>query len=162
MCLPSSLIAPQAVVLVLQLIPMLSYDKSLREHVKEPNSSWSMLHPMLYSLSFLSQRVEALTCLKCIAPDHSNAECALSTLELAQEPPHIQQIDVGRQAVGATLEAILVQRHANLTSNFTNLKSLLLLVVQQGSMPLLSQAVQSGAQVHPKDHHMVDCTAATS
>ena len=32
----------------------LSYDKVFREHIeKEPDSNWSMLHPMLYSLSFL-------------------------------------------------------------------------------------------------------------
>ena len=53
----------------------LSYDKIFREHMeKEPNSSWSMLHPMFYSLSFLSQRVEALTCPRCISPDHSKSE----------------------------------------------------------------------------------------
>ena len=52
----------------------LSYDKMFREHMeKEPNSSWSMLHSMFYSLSFLSQRVEALTCPRCMAPDHSKS-----------------------------------------------------------------------------------------
>ena len=77
----------------------LSYDKLFREHVeKEPHTSWSMLHPMFYSLSFLSQRVEALTCPTCMAPDHSKSECALSTLEPAQEPPRVRQSDAGRQS----------------------------------------------------------------
>ena len=56
-----------------------------------------MLHPMFYSLSFLSQRVEALTCPRCIAPDHFKSECALSTLESVQEPPCVRQADTGRQ-----------------------------------------------------------------
>ena len=82
----------------------LSYDKLFREHVeKDPGTSWSMLHPMFYSLSFLSQRVEALTCPRCMAPDHGKSECALSTLEpaAAQEPPpRIRQSDAntGRQS----------------------------------------------------------------
>ena len=55
----------------------LCYNKLFREHVeKEPNTSWSMLHSMFYSLSFLSQRVEALMCPRCMALDHSKAECA--------------------------------------------------------------------------------------
>ena len=77
----------------------MSYDKLFREHVKkELNTSWSMLHPMFYSLSFLSQRVEALVCPRCMVPDHSKAECALSTLEPVQELPRIRQADAGRQS----------------------------------------------------------------
>ena len=64
----------------------LSYDKMFREHVeKEPTSSWSMLHPMFYSLTFLSQRVEAMTCPRCMGPDHGKADCALASLESQQE-----------------------------------------------------------------------------
>ena len=48
-------------------------------------------------LSFLSQRVEALTCPRCMAPEHSKSECALSTLEPVQEPPRVRQPDTGRQ-----------------------------------------------------------------
>ena len=34
----------------------LSYDKMFREHIKnEPHSTWVMLHPMFYTLMFLSQ-----------------------------------------------------------------------------------------------------------
>lgn len=66
----------------------LSYDKMFREHIeKEPHSSWAMLHPMFYSLTFLSQRVEALTCPRCMAPDHLKADCALASLEPAVELP---------------------------------------------------------------------------
>ena len=76
----------------------LSYDKLFREHIeKEPNTRWSMLHPMFCTLSFLSQRVEALTCPRCMDPDHSTLECNLSTLKPVQEPPHVRQSDAGRQ-----------------------------------------------------------------
>ena len=76
----------------------LAYDRMFREHIeKEPSSSWSMLHPMFYSLSFLSQRVEALTCPKCMAPDHSKSECALSSLEPIQEQSRSQPPTAGRQ-----------------------------------------------------------------
>ena len=76
----------------------LSYDKLFREDIeKEPKTHWSMLHPMFYSLSFLSQRVEALTCPRCTAPDHSKSECTLSTLEPVQEPPRVRQPETGRQ-----------------------------------------------------------------
>ena len=65
----------------------MSYDRMFREHVeKEPSSNWLLLHSMFYSLSFLSQRVEATTCPKCMGSDHSKAECALSALEPQQEP----------------------------------------------------------------------------
>ena len=48
----------------------LSCDKMFRENIeKEPHSTWAMLHPMFYSLTFLSQRVDALTCPRCMAPD---------------------------------------------------------------------------------------------
>ena len=58
-----------------------------REHVeKEPHSNWSVLHSMFYSLSFLSQCVEASTCLKCMGSDHAKFECALASLEPQQEP----------------------------------------------------------------------------
>ena len=51
----------------------LSYDRMFREHVeKEPHSSWAMLHPMFYSLTFLRQRVEALTCSTCMTPDRQS------------------------------------------------------------------------------------------
>ncbi len=84
----------------------LSYDKLSREHIeKDPSTSWSMLHPMFYSLSFLSQRVEALTCPRCMAPDHGKSECALSTLEpepaaAREQPSRIRQTDTsaGRQS----------------------------------------------------------------
>ena len=34
----------------------LSYDKMFRENIeKEPHSTWTMLHPMFYSLTFLSR-----------------------------------------------------------------------------------------------------------
>lgn len=77
----------------------LSYDKMFREHIeKEPHSSWSMLHPMFYSLTFLSQRVEASTCPKCMGPDHTKTECALSSLESEQEPQRGRSSDNGRQS----------------------------------------------------------------
>lgn len=76
----------------------LSYDRMFREHIeKDPSASWSMLHPMFYSLSFLSQRVEALTCPRCMAPDHVKSDCALASLESAQEQPRSRQADSGRQ-----------------------------------------------------------------
>ena len=66
----------------------LSYDKMFREHVeKEPHSNWAMLHPMFYSLTFLSQRVDALTCPRCMGPDHLKTDCALASLEPAVEQP---------------------------------------------------------------------------
>ena len=65
----------------------MSYDRIFREHVeKKPSSNWSLLHSTFYSLSFLSQRVEASTCPKCMGSDHTKAECALSALEPQQEP----------------------------------------------------------------------------
>ena len=72
----------------------LSYDKMFREHIeKEPHSSWAMLHPMFYSLTFLSQRVEALTCPRCMAPDHLKADCALASLEPASEQARSRVMD---------------------------------------------------------------------
>ena len=54
------------------------------EHIeKEPHSSWAMLHPMFYSLTFLSQRVDALACPRCMAPDHLKSV----SLEPAVEQP---------------------------------------------------------------------------
>jgi hypothetical protein len=64
-----------------------SYDRMFREHVeKEPSSNWWLLHSMFYSLSFLSQRVEASTCPKCMGSDHTKSECALSAPEPQREP----------------------------------------------------------------------------
>ena len=75
----------------------LSYDKMFREHIeKESHSSWAMLHLMFYSLTFLSQRVEALTCPRCMAPDHLKADC--SSLSRAGFRAASQQ-DVGLQTV---------------------------------------------------------------
>ena len=39
---------------------------------KEPGSNWSLLHSIFYSLSFLSQRVEASTSPKCMGSEHTN------------------------------------------------------------------------------------------
>lgn len=76
----------------------ISYDKMFREDIeKEPAYSWSMLHRMFYSWSFLSQRVETLTCLRCMAPDHSKSECALFSLGPTQDQPRSRQPDTGRQ-----------------------------------------------------------------
>ena len=77
----------------------LSYDRMFRERVeKEPSSNWSLLHSMFYSLSFLSQRVEASTCPKCMGSDHSKSECALSALEPQQEPVRSRPSDNVRQS----------------------------------------------------------------
>ena len=59
-----------------------------------------MVHAAPDILQFIvpSQRVQALTCPRCMALDHSKAECALSTLEPAQELPRIRQTDTGRQS----------------------------------------------------------------
>ena len=52
----------------------LSYDKMIREDIKkDPTANWALVHVMFYSLTFLSQRVEALTCQRCMAPDHSKS-----------------------------------------------------------------------------------------
>ena len=76
----------------------LSYDKMFRENMeKEPHSPWAMLHPMFYSLTFLSQRVDALTCPRCMAPDHSKSECALASLDPLPEPGRIRQASDSRQ-----------------------------------------------------------------
>ena len=57
-------------------------NRMFREHVeKEPSFNWSLLHFMFYSLSFLSQRVEASTCPKYMGSDHTKSECALTALE---------------------------------------------------------------------------------
>ena len=77
----------------------LSYDRMFREHVeKEPSSNWSLLHSMFYSLSFLSQRVEASTCPKCMGSDHSKSECALTALEPQQEPLRSHPMENSRQS----------------------------------------------------------------
>ena len=76
----------------------LSYDRMFREHVKEPSSNWSLLHSMFYLLSFLSQRVEASTCPKCMGSDHSKSECALSALEPQQEPVRSRPSESVRQS----------------------------------------------------------------
>ena len=136
----------------------LSYDKMFKEHIeKEPNSSWSMLHPMFYSLSFLSQRVEALTCPRCMAPDHSKSECALSSLEPTQEPPCSRQTDVGRQS-GPPRKRF--RREGTPTS-------------QASKVSYCFSYNEGQCFRHPKpcdrehkcircgkDHHMVDCTAS--
>ena len=76
----------------------LSYDKMFREHIeKEPQSSWAMLHPIFYSLTFLSQRVEALTCPRCMAPDHLKANCALASIEPSVEQ-HRNRVTDTRQS----------------------------------------------------------------
>ena len=84
----------------------LSYDKMFRENIeKDPTANWALLHPMFYSLTFLSQRVEAFTCQRCMAPDHSKSDCALSYLDDSKEiPGHAQRgsrdrhSELGRQA----------------------------------------------------------------
>ena len=77
----------------------MSYDRMFRENVeKEPSSNWSLLHSMFYSLSFLSQRVEASTCPKCMGSDHSKAECALAALEPQLEPFRSRPAESGRQS----------------------------------------------------------------
>ena len=69
----------------LQSLAWLSYDRMFREHVeKEPSSNWSLLYSIFYSLSFLSQRVEASTCPKCMGSNHTKHECALTALEPQQ------------------------------------------------------------------------------
>ena len=86
------------------------YNKMSREGTdREPSSNWSMLHPMFYSLSFLSQRVQTLTFPKCMAPDHSKFECALSSLEPIQEQSRHQYLET----VWATSEAIVMRGHSN-------------------------------------------------
>ena len=65
---------------------------------KEPSSNWSLLHSMFYSLSFLSQRVEASTCPKCMGSDHTKAEYALSALEPQQEPMRSHPIESVQQS----------------------------------------------------------------
>jgi hypothetical protein len=87
------------------------------------------LHPMFYSLSFLSQWVEALTCLRCTAPDHAKSKCALSIFKPTQE-------------------AFSAREHPNFAVNLASLESLLLFLILSGWMLPLSQAVWSGAQVH--------------
>ena len=63
----------------------LPYDKMFRENVaKHPDSDWSSINPMFYSLTFLNQKVEARTCTKCMGPDHSLHECALNSLDQPQ------------------------------------------------------------------------------
>ena len=80
----------------------MSYDRMFREHVeKEPSSNWSPLHSMFYSLSFLSQHVEASTCPKCMGSDHSKFECTLSALEPQQEPAHNCPMENSRQSAPA-------------------------------------------------------------
>ena len=70
-----------------------------REHVeKEPSSEWSLLHSIFYSLSFLSQHVEASTCPKCTGSDHSKSECALTALEPQQELLHGRPMENSRQS----------------------------------------------------------------
>ena len=116
----------------------LAYDRMFRGHIeKEPSSSWSMLHPMFYSLSFLSQRVEALTCPKCMAPDHSKSECALSSLEPIQEQSRSWQSNAGRQS-GPTPEAVSARGHSHPGHSR---QSLLLFVVQRRAVLPASQAV---------------------
>ena len=76
----------------------LSYDRMFREHVeKEPGSNWSILHSMFYSLSFLSQRVEASSCPKCMGSDHEKSECALMALEPQPEPNRSRPAESSRQ-----------------------------------------------------------------
>ena len=81
----------------------LPYDKMFREHIaKHPDTDWSIINPMFYSLSYLSQKIEARTCTKCMGPDHSQQECALSSLEQSplptppQTPPYSRSQDVNR------------------------------------------------------------------
>ena len=76
----------------------MSYDRMFREHIeKEQGSNWSLLHSMFYSLSFLSQHVEASTCPKCMGSDHSKSECALAALEPQQDLAHSRQTENARQ-----------------------------------------------------------------
>ena len=77
----------------------LSYDQMLREHVeKEPSSNRSLLHSMFYSLSFLSQCVEASTCPKCMGSDHTISDCVLTSLEPQQEPLCSRHMDNSQQS----------------------------------------------------------------
>ena len=63
----------------------LPYDKMFRENVaKHPDTDWSTINPMFYSLTYLNQKVEARTCTKCMGPDHSLHECALNSLDQPQ------------------------------------------------------------------------------
>ena len=63
----------------------LPYDKMFRENVaKHPDTDWSSINPMFYSLTYLNQKVDARTCTKCMGPDHSLQECALNSLDQPQ------------------------------------------------------------------------------
>ena len=45
-------------------------DKMFRENVaKHPDTDWSSINPMFYSLTYLNQKVEARRCTKCMGPD---------------------------------------------------------------------------------------------
>ena len=63
----------------------LPYDKMFRENVaKHLDTDWSSINPMFCSLTYLNQKVEARTCMKCMGPDHSLHECALNSLDQPQ------------------------------------------------------------------------------
>ena len=57
---------------------------------KNHNTDWSTLVSMFYSLTFLSQRVESVTCSKYMSPDHTERDCALNSLE-DNFSPHVLQ-----------------------------------------------------------------------
>ena len=96
------------------------------EHVEEPSSNWSLLHSMFYSLSFLSQHVEASSCPKCMGSDHDKLECALEPQpEPTRSRPSSRQLgpakkrfrrDVTPQS-GATTKAICFSFNALDTRN---------------------------------------------
>ena len=77
----------------------IAYDNMFRQQVaKNQETDWSSLVSMFYSLSFLSQRVDSMTCTRCMSPDHVDKDCALNSLEdspTAPMPQTVQRADGG-------------------------------------------------------------------
>ena len=79
----------------------LSYDKMFRKNIeKYPTANWALLHPMFYSLTFFSQRVEAFTCQQCTAPDHSNVLCPTWTTPRICRGMRNEAVAIGTRNLG--------------------------------------------------------------
>ena len=141
----------------------LSYDKMFCENIeKDPTANWALLHPMFYSLTFISQQVEAFTSQRFMAPDHSKSDCALSYLDDSKEMPgHAQRgsrdchSELGRQAAPPRKRFRREGRHQ------PPLKSTYCFSFNEGQCfrhpkpcDREHKCIRCG-----KDHRMIDCTA---
>ena len=75
----------------------IGYDMFRQQVAKNHNTDWSTPVCMFYSRTFLSQRVESVTCFKCMSPDHTERDCALNSRLMSYSPPNFRPQSLGEK-----------------------------------------------------------------